>query len=697
MIAGWSAFAAIAAEDAPQAILQEDFEKGLGGWQQEGAAEFTVSGEQPHQGGKAARITVADKPAYQKLARFVDEKANAGDAFQATVWVRTSGVAANPGAYIVFEFFDGDNRIAVSHGGMATDATARDWQELEVCGVAPAGARRVRVALLLHSTGSAWFDELKVTCMRNKPVPEKPAQPVAIRVLPDTIIHPRFGGVGFHCSEHEHTITREHWDQVLAKRWRELRPAFARVSDCCDWNQARRDIQANYILMMKEVGTEVYVTTWNPKDVAEGPDRTAYAKSVVDYLDYLVRTKGCTNLKYYCMTNELSLKQWGVLHKDLPKFKSYHQCLYDELAARRLDIKLLATDASPVDFWFTIEWAAKNMDEITGIYGGHHYINNHALDDLAFYDWFLGKTSWASGLARGRNRKDFVLGEFGSKQDGRTVNGVKLDRCIYYETPQEPLAALQVCEAGLAAINGGVYALGYWTFADYPDEYNKRYQNKWGAFRWSKTDYSTRAVYYSYGLLTRFFRGPATVFRVSSSDPLLRAAAVQHHGAKTYSVAVLNRYRGNAPVTITLVGAPAVPAFRKYVYDTARVPSHPFGDMQPPEGCVALKDGALTDTVAPLSLTVYTTAYDDEPPAAVKNVTSAKDAAGNWRVTWTANAEPDFCYYRIYRGTAPDFVPAAENQIGSTIATEFLDTKAGLAEPHYRVLAVDQSGNASKP
>ena len=270
--------------------------------------------------------------------------------------------------------------------------------------------------------------------------PAKPPAPCTIRIATDEVIHPHFGGVGFHCSEHEFRLTQEHLDQVLAKRWHELRPSFARVSDNCLWKTDRRDVQAAYLRMMKNVGTEVYMTTWNPRNVPEGPERVAYAKSVVDYLEYLVRVKSCTNLKYYCMTNELSLKGWGSMRTDLPTFKSYHQCFYDELAARQLDIKLLATDASPVSYWPTIEWASQNMDEITGIYGGHHYINDYALEDVRFYGWFLERIQWACGLARQKG-KNFILGEFGSKQDGRVLNGVKQDRCLWYETPQEPLAA----------------------------------------------------------------------------------------------------------------------------------------------------------------------------------------------------------------------------------------------------------------
>ena len=71
-----------------------------------------------------------------------------------------------------------------------------------------------------------------------------------------------------------------------------------------------------------------------------------------------------------------------------------------------------------------------------------------------------------------------------------------------------------------------------------------------GQFRWSKDDHSTHTVYYGYGLLTHFFRGPSTVFATSSSDPMIRAAAIQHHEARTYSIAVINRYQGAAPLAI---------------------------------------------------------------------------------------------------------------------------------------------------
>jgi hypothetical protein len=301
---------------------------------------------------------------------------------------------------------------------------------------------------------------------------------------------------------------------------------------------------------------------------------------------------------------------------------------------------------------------------------------------------------WGAGMARGMG-KDFILGEFGCKQDGRTIDGIRRDTCIYWDTPLENLVGIQLAEAVIAAMNGGIYALCYWTFTDFPDSYSKNYINKWGTFKWSDSDYSTRAHYYAYGLLTRFFRGPATVFGTSSDDPLLRVAAIKHHNKNTYSIAIVNRKNEDVLVNISLDGESLSGEFRKYVYDPNNVPWHPFGDLQGPAGKLAMSEGNLTDTVGAGTLTVYTTDYDEQPPAAIDTLKVERDPEGKYHLEWQPSPEPDFCYYRIYRSTEADFSPSKETRIGSTIATEFLDedAKAGV-EYHYKIIAVDQSGNA---
>ncbi|MFW6107360.1 MAG: carbohydrate binding domain-containing protein [bacterium] len=685
-------------KEGPGVVLKTGFEEGLEGWRTQGDAQFAADASRPHGGKHCARITVppGTKPWYQQL-RYETEDVAAGDEFQATAWVRSEGVTQRPGAYGALEFLDArGKRAGIGHSPTGATAGKSDWQRLSWRATAPEGTSRLRLSLILHEAATAWFDDVEVVrTKRREPWPDLGAATRTVTVRADDVVLAKFGGVGFHVFHHAHPLAPEHLDQVVAKRWRELRPAFARMNDKWDWDQATLDKVAEHMLRLKDTGTEIYLATWGPKDTPPGPERAAYARRVVDNLEYLIRTRGCTNIKTYCMTNELSLGGWGTLRTDLPKFRDYHQHLHDELRRRGLPVQLLATDASPVGSWHTLEWAAEHMDAITGVYGGHHYFNRHPPDDERFYLWFLGRLQWAAGLARAKG-KDFILGEFGCKQDGRIRHGKRWDACIYWDTPTEPLVAIQLAEAAIAALNAGVYALGNWTFMDFPDDYRKNYANKWGVFKWTGTDYATRDHYYAYGLLTRFFRGPATVVRVEASDPRIRAAAIRHHQADTWSIAVVNRNQADVPLALTLEGAAPNKPFRKYVYDPAAVPQHPFGDLQPPAATLAPEEGRLQDTLHAGTLTVYTTAYDAEPPAPVKGLALATLDGGAKRLTWQASPEPDLCYYRLYRAPRPDVEPSLSTRIGSTVATTFVDREAPDAA-HYTVVAVDHSGNPVEP
>jgi len=519
-------------------------------------------------------------------------------------------------------------------------------------------------------------------------------------VVTATPVRENFCGVGFHAQMFLDVSTQDFFEQVLAKRWRELNPRFARLFH--QWQEDRPGVRdpkvleamARQLVFMKEAaGTEIYVTTADLKEATSDEDRRAYASAVVDDLEYLLN-QGATNLKYYCCTNELSLHQWADMHDDLPRYQSYHQSIFAEIKRRGLNIKLLATDASPIEYWSTIQWAADHMDDITGIYGGHHYINEHEPDNLDFYSWFRERCSWAVNIARSKG-KDFILGEFGPAQYFELKYGVRWDACKYFGTPLEPLAGLQLAEAALAAINAGVYALSYWTFTDYPDERGQRYINHWGVFKWLMNDAETRAPYYSYGLLTKFFRGSATVLQVNAGDEKLRVAALQHDQDKTWSIAVINRDSRDVAVKLTLTGASQPAVFRKYLYDPKHVPVTVDGDLQEPAGKLPLRDRVLVDTVEAGCLAVYTTAYDETPPSPVRGleVTRIRDTripgevADATRLRWTPNTEPDLCYYRLYHHGV---------RIGSTAATEFIDSGPGNSRPGgYSVVAVDRSGNAS--
>ena len=546
------------------------------------------------------------------------------------------------------------------------------------------------------------FIPLLINCNGNfKPKNEPDA---TVSVTPQ-IINEKFGGVGFHVIFHTRKPSKWHYEQVFAKRWRELNPSFARVNDSPTWDEKEMDETFRYLDMMKNTNTEIYLTSFGVQSIYDYKSEADYVKKEVDNIEYLKKKKGFENIKYYCMTNELSLDFWAsmVKNNELDKFKSIHQLFYEEFKRRGLDIKLLATDASPFEYWPTIEWAANNMDDITGVYGGHHYINSFDLDDLTFYGFFLNKMKWGADLAKSRNKK-FIMGEFGPKQGSFFIDSVYYDGMIYNNTPLEPYVGIQLSEAILAQINGGIYASCYWTFCDIPGippnkEFGYRV-NKWGVFKWYFDDYTTKPNYYAVGLLTKFFRGPSEVYQVNTSDTLLRVAAIKNLEKGSHSIAIVNRHRDPKYIRLEIGDISEDRPFRKYIYNPEDVPFNYFGDLQEYSAKLALNDGQFTDSIPGYSLVVYTTLYDDNPPSPVqglqvtRKVVDQRDADV---LTWKPNPEEDLCYYRIYRSVDENVEIIPRNEIGTTVSTEYVDKRIrNLPTFHYRIIAVDKSGNSSE-
>jgi hypothetical protein len=517
--------------------------------------------------------------------------------------------------------------------------------------------------------------------------------------ITDKVVNQLFGGVGFHVFDHVHNGPRWHYNEVFAKRWRELNPAFARVNDDPSWDFKKIDSISKYLEVMKETNTEIYITSWNTEEIKKYKNEKEYVRHETDNLEYLKKQKGFSNIHYYCMANELSLDKWASMIRDLSYFKRIQGLFFDEFKARNTDIKLLATDSSPIEYWHTIQWASENMDDITGIYGGHHYINNYDLFDNSFYKFFYTKMKWGADLAAGKNKR-FIVGEFGAKQNSNVIDSVLHDCCIYNNMPLENYLGIQVSEAVIAMINAGIYACGYWTFSDFPSKYNSHYINKWGLFRWEADNYTTKPSYYCIGLLTKFMRGPAEAFEVSSADSLLRIAALRNTETGSVSIAVVNRHDESRLLNLAIKTGKDAKPFRKYLYDPANVPFNYFGDLQSYTRKINAEGGILNDTLPAQGLVVYTTAYDDEAPAAIKGLKweiRKIDERDRAVLTWEPNLEKDLCYYRIYRSEKSDVEISPRRQIASTISNTFIDkTVHNMPAYFYKVIAVDQSGNAGK-
>jgi hypothetical protein len=73
----------------------------------------------------------------------------------------------------------------------------------------------------------------------------------------------------------------------------------------------------------------------------------------------------------------------------------------------------------------------------------------------------------------------------------------------------------------------------------------------------------------------------------------------------------------------------------------------------------------------------------------------AQSISGGTQLTWQASTAPDFQYFRVYRGTDPDFVPGAGTLVHATETTSWTDIQLGPFT--YKLTALDFNGNESAP
>ena len=544
-----------------------------------------------------------------------------------------------------------------------------------------------------------------------------------------------FGGFGFHNSEAMFypLIEKEHFDQKICKCYREISPGFMRTfGGYSDWTREHMDAFAEYYeKMQKWTETPIYFACAKGKYHLSDEERRQYAEDVADNLDYLINEKGVKQLRYYCFSNELSMNDWGGLLKDLPLFKKYHEYLFSAFQRRKLRIGLLSTDAANIDHWDTLDYAVENMKQISEDFCLHAYALGYEPDDPEFYPWFYQLCYDTVIKCTKCDGKRFILGEFGIKRQNKKdddsfirLNGVIKDVTTYNYTGEGAYAALMYAEAAIAAINAGAFSMVVWTFVDYPDPYtchcaerdpyakawamcepfisetqDVKY-NKCGLMKWEDDgDYSVREMYWCLGLISKYCRRNAKVLDVENDDPLVRLVALLNRDGSV-SIAAVNRHREPTALKLDLGlrGVEKQKAMRVYEYDSKNVPMNEFGDLQAPSACIELSGGKLEYTLKPESLTVLTTDYKTRETAIfAENVMREGDV-----LTWDEVADSEHCYYRVYRGSTPDFVPSVENQIASTVgvsldfSARYLDDAAimNVKGDYYKVLSVDRSGNA---
>ena len=526
-----------------------------------------------------------------------------------------------------------------------------------------------------------------------------------------------WGGFGFHNAEASMSamMTEEFRDERAVKSFREMAPTYSRVfAGFAKWTKDEMDRFADYYdATFRVVGTTLYVVPCRMPMITSDFDYDAYAENVASNLAYLVRTRGCRRIAFYCATNETSVGPvyaWFTEHGHWDEYVKLNYALFRAFRRHDLEIGLMTPDSSGERHIADIERATKDLREVTECYCWHLYDSKAVAGRLGNYGRWTNLFSRVVAIA-GEHRRRISLGEYGiagtySPAAEQGCGGVMRDgRCYSERFPAEaPLAAITRAEMGLAAMNAGFVNAVLWTMADYPDPFlgypggdtprelaeheakdraafalDQNY-NKWGVFRWcdEKRDYSARDDLYTMGYLVKLFRRGSRVLPWTTADATLRAGAVTNPDGSC-SIAVINW--GGAKDLELVLPVKVGKALRVYSYDSANVPRNAFNDLQAASGAVAADDRGIVRIAAPAkSMTFLTTDYVDRTPSPVRGIRFASGV-----LSWEPCADAEHCYYRVYR---------RGEQIASTVATKFargLESAASADE--FSVRSVDRWGN----
>ena len=522
-----------------------------------------------------------------------------------------------------------------------------------------------------------------------------------------------FGGLGFHNSEATMTalMNDSFKNERVLKTFNEISPTFSRVfAGYSNWTKEAMDSFADfYDATFRKAGTLLYLVPGRMPHITDDFNMEEYCEKVAVNLEYLIKVRKCTKIRYYCVTNELSVgNTYAFLASDLPLLKKLHEYLYKAFRRHELDIGLLATDCSGTENFGQIDWARKNMDEVTECYCAHLY-SEYLPGDLGAYDYYINSFT-PPVLTAHSAEKRFVLGEFGLAQVKRFEKyPMRNDVSVAVDNPEmEKLWAIAICEMAMAAINSGCFSAAFWTLFDYPDpfirengdtpEEKARYDaarfsghgldvryNKHGIIRWSdiEDDYSSRAALYSVGYMAKFFKKGSRVLECDWQDEFIRCCGVANEDGSV-SVAIINwddNEKKNILETEKCINKP----MRRYEYSADNVPFNKFNDLQPFADVVDMSGQRVEITLKPKSVTFLTTDYLDRTPSKIKNIVVKNDT-----LCWDECKDSEHCYYRVFASNKKDFEPTLENQIASTIATSLKVENKNL---FYKVLSVDKFGN----
>ena len=426
-----------------------------------------------------------------------------------------------------------------------------------------------------------------------------PATPIS--VAPDTIACKHFIGFGAEWDSPGYVtqgVTDAEFARVAARvAW--MRLPVARVMMLTRWcylgegkfSWETPAMKALYrdLDVCQKLGTTVILTDWGAeRDWTKPPSITAvdqdeYAQAIGTYMEYLLRTKGYTCIRYFVLTNEPNgeVGDFGRWRRGVEKVAAV-------LTKRKLEhaVTFMGSDTYDPALWHP--QAVDQLHHILGAYDIHHYASAAEVRHGALEPWWRGHWNYVRDHDPAAAGKPLMVGEAGLSDDSEPPRGNRQIGDYAYGVFMADYA-VQAARAGSAAVSA-------WMLDDTSlDGFF------WGLWDNKKNGFALRPWFYPWSLLARYFPTGALTYAPPQTSGDLRVLAARIPSGRPatpdgWSVCLVNRADNPCQVALTLPAAPTL-TLKRYVYSQADSP-HDADGLPVPSASMVLGSGAAVSCPA---------------------------------------------------------------------------------------------------
>ncbi|MBI2423446.1 MAG: hypothetical protein HYV27_11515 [Candidatus Hydrogenedentes bacterium] len=392
----------------------------------------------------------------------------------------------------------------------------------------------------------------------------------------------------------------QHAQEAARVRW--MRPGIMRVmvltrwlydNGTYTWDSPGMQQLYRSLDLLQELGVTVFLTDWGgEKDWTRGPgiksvEDPVYAEAMGTYLEYLVRTKGYTCIRYFICTNE---PNWEV--NDWARWKQGLLNVEAAIKQRGLNtqITLAGSDTSQAaedEPWHRL--AVDELQDVLGVYDIHRYASVDEVRSGTMEAYWRKQRDYAIAHDPKAASKPFLVGEAGMwTQSGNHAVSDAIDSYTY---------GVDMADYAVQAVSAGWTGVSAWMLSD-----NGHRNFAWGLWRNQEQGMTLRPWFYPWSLLCRYVRPGAAVYRVNAPENMRMLLAVSEGD---WSLVCVNRGAAREVAVQAPEGLSRPVQHFRYV-DGAQG-SNEAGLPEPEERITLPAGGTLPISCAAESVSIFTT------------------------------------------------------------------------------------------